>query len=65
MRSIYLSGKYCDALPLVVKRIRFEDFDDRLVAWHLFQVGKRFFEAEMEAVYFGGPYGAKLFYSLN
>ncbi|MBX7095274.1 MAG: hypothetical protein K1X56_11150 [Flavobacteriales bacterium] len=53
------------SLRLSYKRTRFEDLDDRLVAWHLFHLGGRYYEAEMEAIYFGGPYGAKVFYSLN
>lgn len=52
-------------MVLSFKRTRFEDLDDRLLASHLFLVGTRYVEAEMEAIYFGGPYGVKVFYSLN
>ncbi|MFN3342742.1 MAG: hypothetical protein ACK40M_08605 [Flavobacteriales bacterium] len=48
-----------------LERTRFEDLDDRLLVFHLFRLGQRYVEAEMEAIYFGGPFGARVFYSLN
>ena len=50
---------------LKLQRTRFEDLDDRLQLNHLFLAGNSYVEAEMEAFYFGGPFGARVFYSLN